>query len=140
MGERIHQPCPCGKSSDACSYNDDKNVYYCHSCGSGGPIVKTYNLIEEEGMEMSDPYFKDYRGIPAKVFEQNGSFFTKDAQGNEILHHQYPNGVKHRTLPKSFKVSGKLDKFFGQDDYSGGRYITITEGELDRLSVIQMLG
>jgi len=141
MTEYVHQPCPHCGSSDAYSYNTDKNVYFCFSCGAKGRLnEEECNLIEEEGMEMSDPYFKDYRGIPAKVFEQNGSFFTKDAQGNEILHHQYPNGVKHRTLPKSFKVSGKLDKFFGQDDYSGGRYVTITEGELDRLSVIQMLG
>jgi 5S rRNA maturation endonuclease (ribonuclease M5) len=43
-------------------------------------------------------------------------------------------------LPKQIKISGKVDKFYGQDDYTSGKNITITEGEEDRLSVIEMMG
>lgn len=141
MGEYVHQPCPHCDSSDAYSYNTDKNVYFCFSCGAKGKLnEKQYNLVGEGGFSV-DPYVpNNFRGISKKTMEKFGTYFTKDPEGNEVCHHQYPNGTKHRTLPKSFKVSGKLDRFFGQDDYSGGRYITVTEGELDRLSVIEMLG
>ena len=88
-----------------------------------------------------DPYIPNqYRGISKAVMEKHGAFFTKDPDGKETVHFQYPNGTKHRTLPKSIKVSGRMDSFYGQEQYSGGKYITITEGEEDRLSVIQMMG
>jgi twinkle protein len=88
-----------------------------------------------------EPYIpENYRGISKKTMEKFGVYFTKQ-DGKETVHWKYPNGTKHRELPKSIRSSGKLDGFFGQDDYnSGGRFVTITEGEEDRLSVIEMMG
>jgi len=139
MTERSHLPCPYCDSSDAYSYNEEKNVYRCFSCGAAGVLNKTYSCQEEEGLSL-EPYIPDeYRGISKSVMEKHGVYFTKH-EDKETVHYQYPNGTKHRELPKQIKISGKVDKFYGEDDYTSGRNITITEGEEDRLSVIQMMG
>ena len=92
-------------------------------------------------VDVSDPYVPEtgYRGISANTLNKVGAYFTRAGE-NETVHWPYPSGVKHRTLPKSIKSSGKMDHFFGQDDYDGGKVITITEGEEDRCSVIEMMG
>jgi len=139
MTEVSHQPCPHCNSSDAYSYNIEKNVYRCFSCGAAGVLNKTYSFQEEEGLSL-EPFIPDnYRGISKKVMEKHGVYFTKH-EDKETVHYTYPNGTKHRELPKQIKISGKVDKFYGEDDYTSGKTVTITEGEEDRLSVIQMMG
>jgi twinkle protein len=147
------KPCPFCPSSDAFGWDTETGKFYCFSCQAknstkGGLCYDGKTLVpwdlaeetEEEGYSV-DPYVPDnYRGIKKATLEKYGVYFTKDPNGGETVHFQYPSATKHRTLPKSIKVSGKLDKFYGQDDYSGGRMITITEGEEDRLSVLQMMG
>lgn len=127
------------------------------------PFTETF---EEEGYCL-EPYYRDYRGISKETLEEYGAYFTKitveeaisqekSKKGSnkeriewleslsqeyiETVHYTYPEATKHRELPKTIKVSGKLNKFYGQDDYTGGKFITITEGEEDRLSAIEMLG
>lgn len=87
-----------------------------------------------------EPYVRNYRGISEKVLTQVGAYFTKTDDGKESIHYTYPNATKTRQLPKYITCQGTLDQFYGQDDYSGGKSVTITEGEEDRLSVIQMMG
>ena len=158
MTEISHAPCPFCKSSDAFGYNDETGLFCCFSCGAkpsnkGGLCFNGVSLVpwgdtqgndlidkEEEGYSVTVYIPDEYRGIKGSLLEKHGAYFTKDPDGKETVHYQYPNGTKHRTLPKSIKVSGKMDSFFGQDEYSGGRYITITEGEEDRLSVISIMG
>lgn len=124
---------------------------------------------QEEGINL-EPYLpNNYRGISKKVLEKFGVYFTKvpkkqavdffsnspknidkkyaewlktqDLEFVETVHWSYPNGVvKQRSLPKHIKINGQMDKFFGQEDYQGGKTITITEGEEDRFSVIEMMG
>jgi twinkle protein len=153
MTEHSHKPCPFCDSSDAFGYNCGTGLFSCFSCGAkpsnkgglcfdGKTITarnNNYEEIEEEGY-MADPYVRDYRGIKSSTLEDHGAYFTKGPDGKETVHYQYPTGTKHRQLPKSLKVSGTMDSFFGQDEYNGGRQITITEGEEDRLSVIQIMG
>lgn len=87
-----------------------------------------------------EPYVKDiYRGIKKDTLEKYGVYFTSQ-DGKETVHYTYPNGTKHRELPKTIRNSGKMDHFYGAEDYNGGKVLTITEGEEDRLSVIQMMG
>jgi twinkle protein len=55
----------------------------------------------------------------------------------------YPSGGKKvRTLPKDFKAYGmRTDELFGMNLFTaGGTALTITEGELDAMSVWQMMG
>ena len=151
MTEYSHQKCPLDgcSSSDAFSWNSETGYYYCHSCGGSGGGMFTYGKItpkrqhkEEEGMTL-EPYVPEegYRGISKDTLEKFGVYFTSYG-GKETVHYIYnENTTKHRELPKTIRVSGKLDCFYGQQDYNGsGRNITITEGEEDRLSVIEMMG
>jgi 5S rRNA maturation endonuclease (ribonuclease M5) len=138
--QRDHLDCPHCGHKECYSENEDLNVFQCFSCGKKGRL-KYEQRTYEEGITL-EPYIPQaYRGISKATLEKAGVYFTKDGQGKETVHYAYPNGVKHRELPKNIRASGKLDKFYGQDDYNGGGgNITITEGEEDRLSVIQMMG
>lgn len=147
-----HQPCPFCPSSDAFSYNSESGYFQCFACGAtngskrglifDGETLEPYkpkNIADLGGITL-EPYIPDnYRGISKKVMEKAGVYFTK-SDGKETVHYNYTNGVKHRELPKTIRFSGKVDRFWGQDDYTGGKTLTITEGEEDRLSVIQMMG
>jgi len=109
------------------------------SCGRTGRLANELEP-EEEGLSL-EPYVPDnYRGISKRTLEKFNVYFTEQ-NGKETVHYTYPNGVKHRELPKTIRNSGKMDAFYGQDDYNGSAsMITITEGEEDRLSVIEMMG
>lgn len=151
MTEHSHQPCPFCVSSDAFSYNDETGAFMCFSCGAKpstkGGLIYDGNTLQstkevEQDLEQPDDMYvpQKYRGISKSTMEKAGVYFTSK-DGKETVHYPYPNGTKHRELPKNIKISGKMDAFFGQDDYNGGgRLITITEGEEDRLSVIEMMG
>jgi 5S rRNA maturation endonuclease (ribonuclease M5) len=156
MTENTHVPCPFCDSSNAFSYNDENGMFKCYSCGAvpsehncrvfdgvtKTPNTNDYNKMEPQGMSL-EPYIPEegYRGIIKSVLEKFGVYFTKMPDSDvATVHYTYENGTKHRTLPKSIKTSGKMDRFYGQDDYTAGTTITITEGEEDRLSVIQMMG
>ena len=153
MSEVSHKPCPfppC-KSDHGFSYNTDNGLFSCFSCQAtpstkGGLVFDGKTLVPfrdkqpiEEGITL-EPYVRNYRGITEKVLTQVGAYFTKTDDGKETIHYPYPNATKHRQLPKYITCTGTLDGFFGQDDYTGGKNITITEGEEDRMSVIQMMG
>lgn len=149
--ELTHKPCPFCDSSDAFSYSTETGLFSCFSCQAtpsserglyyGDELVPFNSQDEEEGIYL-DTYVKDvYRGISKKVLDKYGVYFTKDSNGKETVHYIYPNATKHRKLPKEeIKTSGTLDAFYGQDDYTSGQRITITEGEEDRLSVIEIMG
>ena len=89
--------------------------------------------------------FKSTRGIHEDTFR----FYdvsTKMLGDTPVSHgYVYPNGaIKVRMLPKGFSWVGEaVDAgLFGMDKFQAGsaKAITITEGELDALSVYQMLG
>jgi len=135
-----HQTCPHCGHHDCYSYHEETGAYNCFSCGIQGYEQREKDMEQTKVIDVSDPYTRDYRGIKGSTIEKHGGYFTKDHHGNETVHWVYPTGTKHRQLPKTLRVSGKMDSFFGQDEYSGGRVLTITEGEEDRLSVIEMMG
>ena len=160
--ELSHQPCPiegCG-SSDAFSFNPEKGTGYCHSCGKGYPnkheedwARDTYPVPDlntgstQQRMELSEPdhvrTFTDFRGIS----EDTSKFYNVptllDGEGVPTRRvYTYPSGgTKTRVLPKTFFVSNfKSDELFGMDLFPAGssKFVTITEGEEDAMSVSQM--
>ena len=148
--ELSHQPCPFCGSSDGFSYSTGTGLFRCFVCEEtpktkGGLCFDGQTLTPwkdqtpvEDGLSL-EPYSRHYRGIKSNIFDQFGVYFTKSGD-KESMHYPYANATKTRQLPKYFTCSGTLNTFFGQEDYAGGKSITITEGELDRLSAIQMLG
>ena len=164
MTDITHQPCPyedCG-SSDAFSYNPDKGCGKCHSCGDPYPSSKRmfdwakerYPTNGNKDYDMNNVFsytpkrieapssgkYVEMRSITAKTMEDFGVLTYEDRQ-----EYVYPSGgIKVRTLPeKGFyaKNGFKGDELFGMNLFTAGsaKKLTITEGELDALSVAQMM-
>jgi len=136
-----HIPCPVCPSSDGyCLYDDGHG--YCFSC----KYLYLPNKKQEDNLEYT------YEYLPwREVTKETMTFYdvkTKiDTDGKPIeIGYKYPNGeFKIRDLSKKdFRT--KKDHppvgLFGRDKFSAGqsRFVTITEGELDALSLHQVLG
>jgi twinkle protein len=134
-----HVPCPCGKSSDAfCTYDDGHG--HCFSCN------KTFRPETPMTDNVSYQYVP-WRGINASTMEAFGVQTKVSAEGVPLAI-AFPYGEtakKVRTIEgKKFHSVGAMSDatLFGKDKFSAGsaKAITITEGEMDALSVFQMLG
>lgn len=151
--EKSHLPCPhddCS-SSDAFSYNEEKKVGYCHSCGRGWkgerevttPIMSSRSYSSKP---LLTPVFRGDRSISTATMETYGveTFVDQDGVAREH-HYPYPRGKKIRVLPKEgFRTADGFssDQLFGIDKFNSGssKFVTITEGEIDAMSAYQMLG
>lgn len=154
MGQIVtrNQPCEeCG-SSDAKQIYDDGSAF-CFSCRRNfyppkeaymqQPVVKQdwSNKLREVQNDYPIRGFKE-RNIYRQVAEHYGVKVSYDLDGN-IDAHYYPffsndtlAGYKVRRLPKDFSSIGTVKGgMFGQNLYSGGPRLVITEGELDAMSV-----
>ena len=154
MGQIVtrNQPCEeCG-SSDAKQIYDDGSAF-CFSCRRNfyppkeaymqQPVIKQdwSNKLREVQNDYPIRGFKE-RNIYRQVAEHYGVKVSYDLDGN-IDAHYYPffnndtlAGYKVRRLPKDFSSIGTVKGgMFGQNLYSGGPRLVITEGELDAMSV-----
>ena len=154
MGQIVtrNQPCEeCG-SSDAKQIYDDGSAF-CFSCRRNfyppkeaymqQPVIKQdwSNKLREVQNDYPIRGFKE-RNIYRQVAEHYGVKVSYDLDGN-IDAHYYPFyaddklcGYKVRRLPKDFSSIGTVrGGLFGQQLYSGGPRLVITEGELDAMSV-----
>ena len=154
MGQIVTRNQPCEKcgSSDAKQIYDDGSAF-CFSCKSNffapkegymeQPEIKKdwSNKLQEVQNDYPSRGFKE-RNIYLQVAEHYGVKVSYDLDGN-IDAHYYPFyaddklcGYKVRRLPKDFSSIGTVrGGLFGQQLYSGGPRLVITEGELDAMSV-----
>lgn len=137
----IHQPCPCGKSSDAYCI-DDKDNGKCFSCNKFFP-AKVMNT-EEFTYE-----YLPHRGISEATMMKYDCRTKVSSSGEPVeVGFNYEHGWKTRNLLKpkkeAFKTVGDTTKvpLFGAQFFSAGsaRSITLTEGEFDALAAYEMLG
>lgn len=135
--KEAHIACPACPSSDAyCVYDDGHG--YCFSC----------NYYKPREGDISDYTYEylGYRGIKKEIFQFYDCKTKIDDAGKPVsIGFVYPNSsIKVRTLPKGFHTVGDISKagLFGRNKFGPGsnRSITITEGELDALSLYQVLG
>jgi len=146
----VHQPCPCGKSSDAFALNEDGSGK-CFSCGkffSNNRGLK--NLVEITPPKYEDVEFTTevvpHRGLYKHILDFFDIKCKVDVKTKEILEtaFPYPNGsFKCRTADKKFYSIGPMKEpsLFGMDRFDPAAFgtITITEGEYDTASVYQMM-
>ncbi len=157
-----HVPHPeCG-SSDGGSLYDDGHIF-CHACETlvrgktknpeGDNTLKAETETEDGDLQdfiegtLIGP-LKD-RGLTKETLKRFGVRLS--VHNNVPTRHHYPAktaagdlvGWKVRTMPKNFHVEGSLNKagLFGQHLFpSGGKKVTLCEGELDAMSSFQMRG
>jgi twinkle protein len=146
----VHQPCPCGDSSDAFAVNEDGSGK-CFSCGKFFSKNKGSNNL----VEVSPPTYADVEftieSVPHRgLYKGTLDFFNITSKvavnTKEILEtaFPYPNGsYKCRTADKKFYSIGPMKEpaLFGMDRFDPAAFgaITITEGEYDAASVYQMM-
>jgi len=159
-----HKPCPACRNTGGDKAGDNLSVYsdghgYCNACShyEKGTSTGTYQQEERPTMKTtitprgtSGSAIKDRR-ISGKITAKFGVTVTFD-KGGKIDKHYYPYydskdtnnliGYKERTVAtKEFQIIGtnKGSGLFGQEaNRSGGKYLTICEGEIDALSISEM--
>ena len=142
-----HLPCSMCGSSDAYAIYDDGHGY-CHSCkGIDNNNNKTYSKPKEQhNMTLSKAAFSS---IPDRCISQDTTKFygVMSDESKHIYPYSDQSGTwvsnKIRRLPKQFSSEGESQnlQLFGQVKFtSGGKYVTITEGELDAMSAYELLG
>ena len=153
-----HQPCDDCGSSDALAVYDDGHTY-CFSCEKHTPPprgqkmeAQIVNFDRTTSTGIGDVLnYRSYpitsRGIGQDVVDHFGVKMEVNEDGIPAAHY-YPytkSGVvaayKKRELPKNFSTVGDFKgiELFGQAQASGGKYLVITEGELDCLVVAQAM-
>lgn len=155
MTEITRLPCPdtegCG-SSDAYCWNTEKQVGHCKSCDDW--FSDQYEPIKKRRDPMAfdntpHPELVDYEYVASRgISERTMEFFDvrsyKGGNGDVVKQeYLYPSGAKKiRVMPKSFSSEGlRQDELFGMNLWpaGSGRIVTITEGEVDALSVHEMI-
>lgn len=149
-----HIPCDHCESTDANSLYDDGHTH-CFACGTTEHeheaeerLVTRHNMARKVVTQMQiRGTYKSIpdRGITQATCEKYGVTTDGDCQ-----YYPYTDGdgtrtaVKQRNVPsKAFSISGDFGRatLFGQSLFhSGGKAVTITEGELDALAAFQMQG
>ena len=150
MTSKTHQPCPDCGSSDALQINEDGSTK-CYSCDKFTPSKKekpvTTHSLEDilslKSMELRD------RGISKEVMEEYGVRVECSQETGEPVVHYYPYykegqlvGFKKRIVDgKLFSTIGDMKKaeLFGSNTTHGNKYLIITEGEIDAMSIKEML-
>lgn len=150
---KLHQPCPHCGSSDALSVYADGGAK-CFSCGWSWKEFEKKESVKkvEEGLRLDVGSFTEIsdRHLTKETCTKYGvKTICKD---DKIAQHIYPYynkkgeivAQKIRTVEgKQFHIRGRIQHslLFGQNIFpASGKYITVTEGEIDCLSVYQMQG
>tara|TARA_R110002126_G_scaffold138283_1_gene282652 strand:+ start:315 stop:1934 length:1620 start_codon:yes stop_codon:yes gene_type:complete len=144
---KAHLPCSMCGSSDAYATYDDGHGY-CHSCEGRNNWNGDYQTKPKEQTNMTLSKGK-YSAIPDRNISEGTALFYGVSSDDD--RHIYPYSDqsgqwvsnKIRRLPKQFSFEGESRglQLFGQVKFNrGGKYVTITEGELDALSAYELLG
>jgi twinkle protein len=154
-----HQPCSDCGSSDGLSVNDDYSTY-CFACAAftqSDQSIYTETSMPSQTVVVKDmsSFLDNYnKGVSTSVAERK---LTKETMlrfgvvrndGNYYFPYYDKEsslcGAKVRSVKeKTFSTVGNFSAgtLFGQNIFpSGGKYVTITEGEFDALAVYQLTG
>lgn len=140
---QIHQPCPDCGSRDALTLNTDGSTK-CYSCDTFTPKNSEYQTPTTHSKFVRGEY-QDLvkRRISEKICKlYNYQVGTHDGKNCHIASYKDKSGVvvgqKIRFPDKTFKIVGDVKTPYGWQRFSDGRYIVITEGEIDALSVAEV--
>ena len=152
VAEDIHQPCEDCGSSDGLTVNVDGSTK-CYACDKFTPSNKSKRGDEtfSASKKSKDLLSGSFNDIPARKITKEtcqkwGVEMVSTQAGKKALAFPYYNkrrskvAQKLRFADKTFSFIGdtKNPKLFGQQLWSKGKKIIITEGEIDALSVSQI--
>ena len=157
-------PCPSCRERGEDTKGDNKAVYadghgYCFSCSTYFPSQEQDNYQPQQEVNTMHTGLVETRGTISEIRDRKISKSICEKYGvklafnqeAEVIAHYYPYydkdtheliGYKERHVKtKGFNIIGtnRNAGLFGQDSFkSGQKYITITEGEIDALSISEM--
>lgn len=143
-----HIPCDdCGSSDAKCTYEDGHS--YCFSCGVYTPPAnkpKEFISLLQDDSNCTYEYVPT-RGLNRSSLKHYNALTKIDPEGKPVeIGFKYPNNsYKIRSFDgKEFRTTGDISKggLYGRNCFSAGshKYVTITEGEYDAISLYQVLG
>lgn len=144
---QIHQPCPACDSSDGATHFDEGN-YHCFACGGDGWL---------EGVERKERKKLDFKPatdleikplIARKISLDTCKKYRYGYHGDQQVAQYFDEtgqllGQKFRDADKNMTVRGKIGStLFGSQLFrpNSKLRVTITEGEIDALSVYEACG
>ena len=154
-----HEPCPeCGSSDANARYDNGERgeATYCFSCEAhktepNGTAAAATHTPAAQGTKQKDLLKGTYEAIPSRGLTQETckklGYTTGIYQGEPVQIATYygsdgkPKAQKVRFKNKDFKLLGEGRKLplFGSHKWSGGNRLVITEGEIDALSISQLM-
>ena len=149
-----HIACDACGSSDANGYYDDGHTY-CFSCNTYGHENDADDFsVKQDAVQPRKQPMLEIKGQIKSIPDRGISLQTCEKYGvtQDAGHHYYPyyddGGVRvsfkvRNVAEKSFSISGSFKEatLFGQHLFhSGGKYVTVYEGELDALAGYQLTG
>lgn len=151
MGQVVgHEPCPkCGSRDNLARYADGGAHCFSASCGYFERATEDGARVKEETERDWTPVRGEVLALPKRGIKEEicklyryevGEFNGQPVQiANFFNNERQLVRQKLRTKDKKFISRGdaKNSPFFGQHLWSGGKFLTLTEGEIDTLSVAQ---
>ena len=154
-----HEPCPdCGSSDALARYDNGERgeATYCFSCTThkkepNGKAAAADNLKAEKSAVQKDLLKGTYEAIPSRGLTQEtckrlgysiGSYNGEPVQiATYYSEAGKPVAQKVRFKNKDFKLlgQGRQLPLFGSHKWSSGDRLIITEGEIDMLSIAQLM-
>lgn len=140
----VHQPCAdCGSSDALAQY---ENHTFCFSCNK-----LTWNKDRDWGNNVYEVdtklNAKSFRGLTKDTVKAYSVGVSEDGNTHHYPYYTDKGAVVatkiRNVIKKDFFSQGNISDagLFGQQLFkSGGKYITLTEGEIDAMSAYQMLG
>jgi twinkle protein len=144
--EKTHLPCVSCGSSDALTLNTDGSTK-CFSCGEFIPADGKAKAEEERNKQIWMKGFiqGEHRDITSRKIPlsicRKFDYTIGEHRGRpcQVANYRDPDGSligqKVRYPDKTFSINGKVNVLYGCHLWNGGRRLTITEGEIDSLSV-----
>ncbi len=143
-----HECTKCGSSDAATSY-EDTGLTHCFSCEATykteGGYTEPMNAFKNETLSEVTEITTNIRGISTETFKKFS--YYKGSNGEHIANMYDKDGAiiaqKMRYKDKTFSWKGDTKNTvpFGLNLWrSGGKRITITEGEIDCMSISEALG
>jgi len=133
---QVHQPCPDCGSSDALAIYPTNT--FCFSC-------RTHTMTTATVVTAEKAVAGQIRTITDRDISQATAKFYNVLSTDKDYVFDYGDAVKYRSIEdKKFRTStgwNKADALFGMSKFSsGGKAVTITEGEFDAMAAFQMQG
>lgn len=163
MGDFVeyHKPCPSCGGSDPVSINSDGSAK-CFSCdaffkdyeSAMGGNVADFSSYKRSNDNMPFTNNSVYHALTDRQISLNtakiyGVRAVKDSEGN-ITEHHYPAYINNEEVATKIRRSNKTFTWIGspkgtglfgqQIAQTGGKFITVTEGECDAMAAYELLG